>query len=118
MTRVKRGFVSRKRHKKTLALTKGCRGSSSRLFRPANQRKMKLLTLAYIGRRHKKRDFRRLWITRLNAAARQYGLSYSKLVFNCNQLSINMNRKCLSQLCIRDQFFFYDLLNQLKQANY
>ncbi|NEN95098.1 MAG: 50S ribosomal protein L20, partial [Moorea sp. SIO3I7] len=80
MTRVKRGNVARKRRKKILKLAKGFRGSHSKLFRIANQQVMKALRNAYRDRRKRKRDFRRLWITRINAAARQNGISYSQLM--------------------------------------
>ena len=80
MARVKRGNVARKRRKKVLKLAKGFRGSHSKLFRIANQQVMKALRYAYRDRRRRKRDFRRLWITRINAAARQQGMSYSRLI--------------------------------------
>jgi len=82
MTRVKRGNVARKRRKKILKLAKGFRGSHSTLFRTANQQVMKALRSAYRDRKNRKRDFRRLWITRINAAARLHGLSYSQLMGN------------------------------------
>ena len=80
MTRVKRGYVARKRRKKVLSLTKGFRGSSSILFRSANQRNMKALKYAYRDRRKMKREFRKLWIRRINAASRVYGVSYSEFI--------------------------------------
>ena len=94
MTRVKRGNVARKRRKKILKLAKGYRGSHSRLFRIANQQVMKALRNAYRDRRKRKRDFRRLWITRINAAARQHGLSYSRLMNQLKKSDIQLNRKC------------------------
>lgn len=102
MTRVKRGNVARKRRKKILKLAKGFRGSHSRLFRTANQQVMKALRNAYRDRRKRKRDFRRLWITRINAAARQHGLSYSKLMGALKKANIEINRKMLSQMAILD----------------
>jgi large subunit ribosomal protein L20 len=102
MTRVKRGNVARKRRKKILKLAKGFRGSHSRLFRTANQQVMKALRNAYRDRRKRKRDFRRLWITRINAAARQQGLSYSKLMGGLKKANIEINRKMLSQMAILD----------------
>ena len=110
MTRIKRGFVARKRRKKVLNLTKGFRGSSSVLFRPANQRKMKALCFAYRDRRQKKRSLRGLWITRINAAARLYDLNYSQFVYKLRQLNIHINRKWLAQLAIRDQNVFNELI--------
>ena len=102
MARVKRGNVARKRRKKILKLAKGFRGSHSKLFRTANQQVMKALRNAYRDRRKKKRDFRRLWITRINAAARMQGISYSQLINKLNKANINLNRKVLAQLAIQD----------------
>ncbi len=102
MTRVKRGNVARKRRKKILKLAKGFRGSHSKLFRTANQQVMKALRNAYRDRRKKKRDFRRLWITRINAAARMQGISYSQLINKLDKANINLNRKVLAQLAIQD----------------
>ena len=102
MTRVKRGNVARKRRKKILKLAKGFRGSHSKLFRTANQQVMKALRNAYRDRRKKKRDFRRLWITRINAAARMQGISYSQLINKLSKANINLNRKVLAQLAIQD----------------
>ncbi len=100
MTRVKRGNVARKRRKKILKLAKGFRGSHSKLFRTANQQVMKALRNSYRDRRNRKRDFRRLWITRINAAARLHGLSYSKLIYQLNKADIQLNRKMLAQLAM------------------
>lgn len=102
MTRVKRGNVARKRRKKILKLAKGFRGSHSKLFRTANQQVMKALRNAYRDRRKKKRDFRRLWITRINAAARLHGISYSQLINKLDKANILLNRKILAQLAIQD----------------
>jgi large subunit ribosomal protein L20 len=102
MTRVKRGNVARKRRKKILKLAKGFRGSHSTLFRTANQQVMKALRSAYRDRKKKKRDFRRLWIARINAAARLHGMSYSKLMGNLKKANIEINRKMLAQLAILD----------------
>lgn len=113
MTRVKRGFVARKRRKKILNLTKGFRGSSSVLFRPANQRKMKALCFAYRDRRQKKRSLRNLWIIRINAAVRLYNLNYSQFIYKLKQLNIHINRKWLAQLAIRDQQVFNELIKTL-----
>lgn len=110
MTRIKRGFVARKRRKKVLTLTKGFRGSSSVLFRPANQRKMKALRFSYRDRRQRKRDLRSLWITRINAAARLYNFNYSQFIYKLKQLNIHINRKWLAQLAIRDPKIFDALI--------
>jgi len=102
MTRVKRGNVARKRRKKILKLAKGFRGSHSRLFRIANQQVMKALRNAYRDRRKRKRDFRRLWITRINAAAHEHGMSYSRLMGNLKKANVELNRKSLAQLAVLD----------------
>jgi large subunit ribosomal protein L20 len=102
MTRVKRGNVARKRRNKILKLAKGFRGSHSTIFRTANQQVMKALRNAYRDRRKKKGDFRRLWITRINAAARQQGISYSQLSGKLKASGIELNRKMLAQLAILD----------------
>jgi len=106
MTRVKRGNVARKRRKKILKLAKGFRGSHSTLFRTANQQVMKALRSAYRDRKKRKRDFRRLWITRINAASRQHGLSYSQLMGNLKKANIQINRKMLAQMAIIDPTSF------------
>ncbi|MBW4592921.1 MAG: 50S ribosomal protein L20 [Brasilonema angustatum HA4187-MV1] len=106
MTRVKRGNVARKRRKKILKLAKGFRGSHSTLFRTANQRVMKALRNAYSDRKKRKRDFRRLWITRINAAARQHGLSYSQFIGNLKKADVQLNRKILAQLAVLDPASF------------
>ena len=102
MARVKRGNVARKRRNKILKMAKGFRGSHSRLFRIANQQVMKALRNAYRDRRKRKRDFRRLWITRVNAAVRQHGLSYSQFIGKLKKADIQINRKMLSQMAILD----------------
>ncbi|HEY9738348.1 MAG TPA: 50S ribosomal protein L20, partial [Trichocoleus sp.] len=102
MARVKRGNVARKRRNKILKLAKGFRGSHSKLFRTANQQVMKALRSAYRDRRRRKRDFRRLWITRINAAARQEGLSYSRLIGQLKKANIEINRKMLAQMAVLD----------------
>jgi large subunit ribosomal protein L20 len=116
MTRVKRGNVARKRRKKILKLAKGFRGSHSKLFRTANQQVMKALRNAYRDRRKKKRDFRRLWITRINAAARLNGLSYSKLINQLQKADITLNRKVLAQLAMVDPAAFAKIVETAKQA--
>jgi large subunit ribosomal protein L20 len=106
MTRVKRGNVARKHRNKILKLAKGFRGSHSKLYRTANQQVMKALRNAYRDRKKKKRDFRRLWITRINAAARQHGMSYSQLIGAMKKANIQLNRKMLAQIAILDPTSF------------
>lgn len=117
MTRVKRGNVARKRRKKILKLAKGFRGGSSRLFRTANQRVMKALRNAYRDRRLRKRDFRRLWIARINAAARLQGLTYSQLVGDLKKADVLLNRKMLAQLAILDPEAFSQVVTQVRRSN-
>jgi large subunit ribosomal protein L20 len=111
MARVKRGNVARKRRKKILKLAKGFRGSHSRLFRTANQQVMKALRNAYRDRRRRKRDFRRLWIARINAAARLNGTTYSQLIGKLKQADIQLNRKVLAQLAIVDPETFAQVVS-------
>jgi large subunit ribosomal protein L20 len=117
MSRVKRGNVARKRRKKILKLAKGFRGSHSKLFRTANQQVMKALRNAYRDRRKRKRDFRRLWITRINAAARMNGLSYSKLTHQLKQAEVGLNRKMLAQLAMSDPEAFTKVVEVAQSAN-
>ncbi|MBZ8182769.1 MAG: 50S ribosomal protein L20 [Oscillatoria sp. PMC 1051.18] len=116
MTRVKRGNVARKRRKKILKLAKGYRGSHSKLFRTANQQVMKALRNAYRDRRRRKRDFRRLWITRINAAARQNGMSYSQLIGKLKKADIQLNRKMLAHLAVLDPAAFTKVVEVASQA--
>jgi large subunit ribosomal protein L20 len=110
MVRVKRGNVARKRRKKVLQLAKGYRGAHSRLFRVANQQVMKALRYSYVGRKQKKRTFRKLWITRINSAARSHNLTYSKVIHNFKKSSIDLNRKMLAQIAILDNQTFKELI--------
>ena len=110
MVRVNRGNVARKRRKKILSLASGYRGAHSILFRVANQQVMKALKYAYIGRKQKKRIFRRIWISRINAASRLNGLSYSQLIHKIKQSNIDLNRKMLSQIAILDASTFKSLV--------
>ena len=110
MVRVKRGNVARKRRKKILQLAKGYRGAHSRLFRVANQQVMKALRYSYVGRKQKKRMFRKIWITRINAASRLNGLPYSRLIHNFKKSNIALNRKMLSQIAILDTHTFKELV--------
>ena len=113
MVRVKRGNVAKKRRKKILILAKGYRGAHSRLFRVANQQVMKALVYSYVGRKRKKRDFKKLWLCRVNAAARIEGLTYSKLASRLKQNSIDLNLKMLAQLALLDKQSFSVLVSQL-----
>ncbi|MEM6502803.1 MAG: 50S ribosomal protein L20 [Cyanobacteria bacterium P01_C01_bin.89] len=114
MARVKRGNVARKRRKKILKMAKGYRGSHSKLFRTANQQVMKALRNAYRDRRRRKRDFRRLWIARINAAARLNGVSYSKLIGGLKKAEIGLNRKMLAQLAVLDPETFAKVVEAAK----
>ena len=114
MARVKGGFVTRRRHKKVLKLAKGYFGSKHRLFKTANEHVMKSLMYAYRDRRQKKRDFRRLWIVRINAAARINGLSYSKLMHGLKLAGVEVNRKMLADLAVNDANAFTSLANTAK----
>ena len=116
MTRVKRGNVARKRRKKILKLAKGFRGSHSTLFRTANQQVMKALRYAYRDRKKRKRDFRRLWITRINAAVRQHGMSYSQFMGNLKKADIQINRKMLAQMAVLDPDGFGKIAEMAGQA--
>ena len=111
MVRVKRGNVARKRRKKILSLARGYKGAHSILFRIANQQVMKALRYSYIGRKQKKRIFRRLWIGRINAASRLNGLSYSQLIHKFKRSNINLNRKMLAQIAVLDISTFSYLIN-------
>jgi large subunit ribosomal protein L20 len=111
MVRVKRGNVARKRRKKILSLASGSRGAHSVLFRVANQQVMKALRYSYVGRKQKKRIFRRIWISRLNAASRLNGISYSQLIHKFKKANVNLNRKMLSQIAVLDTSTFKSLIN-------
>ncbi|MGI6485852.1 MAG: 50S ribosomal protein L20 [Tepidanaerobacteraceae bacterium] len=117
MPRVKRGVTAHKRHKKIINLAKGYRGSKSKLFRPANQAVLKALSHAYRGRKLRKRDFRKLWIARINAAARSNGLSYSKFINGLKKAGIQINRKMLSEMAINDVNGFSQLIDIAKANN-
>jgi large subunit ribosomal protein L20 len=115
MVRVKRGNVARKRRKKILQLAKGYRGAHSRLFRVANQQVMKALRYSYVGRKQKKRMFRKIWITRINAASRVNGVTYSRLIHNFKKSNITLNRKMLAQIAVLDSMTFNELVTVSKQ---
>ncbi len=114
MARVKGGVNAKKRHKRVLKQAKGYYGAKSKLFRPANQAVMKSLNYAYIGRKLRKRDFRKLWITRINAAARANGMSYSKFISGLKKANIEVNRKMLSEMAIHDAAGFTKLVEMAK----
>ncbi|MBC8123104.1 MAG: 50S ribosomal protein L20 [Gemmatimonadaceae bacterium] len=116
MVRVKRGNVARKRRNKVLKLAKGFRGSHSKLFTAANQQVMKALRYAYRHRKTKKRDFRSLWIVRINAAARNEGISYSRLVDGLKKANIELNRKMLAQLAVLDPSAFAQVAQVARTA--
>lgn len=116
MARVKRGVNAKKRHKKVLKQAKGYYGAKSKLFRTANQAVMKSLNYAYIGRKLRKRDFRKLWITRINAGARLNGMSYSKFINGLKKANIEVNRKMLSEMAIHDAAGFSKLVEIAKGA--
>ena len=113
MARVKRGNVARKRRSKILSLARGYKGSHSTLFRVANQQVMKALKYSYVGRKQKKRIFRKIWISRINAAARLNGLSYSRFIHKLKIENIDLNRKILAQLSICDSSTFKVLMNSM-----
>ncbi len=114
MARVKGGLNAKKRHNRVLKLAKGYRGARSKQYRVAKQSVMRALTSAYIGRKQRKRDFRRLWIARINAAARMNGLSYSKFIYGLKMAGVEMNRKVLSDLAISDAEGFAKLAELAK----
>lgn len=114
MARIKRGINTRKRHKKILKQAKGYFGAKSKLFKMANQAVMKSLNYAYIGRKQRKRDFRALWIQRINAAARLNGMSYSKFISGLKKANVEINRKMLSELAIHDAAAFSKLVEVAK----
>lgn len=114
MARVKRGVNAKKRHKNILKQSKGYFGAKSKLFRTANQAVMKSLNYSYIGRKQRKRDFRKLWITRINAATRLHGMSYSKFISGLKKAGVNINRKMLSEMAINDPQGFKELVDIAK----
>ncbi|AUW94253.1 MAG: 50S ribosomal protein L20 [Sulfobacillus thermosulfidooxidans] len=115
MARVKHGMVRHRRHKKILKMARGYRGARSRHFKPANEAVMHSLWYAYQHRKKRKGDFRRLWITRINAAARLNGLSYSKLMNGLHRAGIGLDRKILADLAVRDMDSFKVLVAKAKE---
>jgi len=117
MARVKRGTKLRRRHKKVLKLAKGYRGTRSKLYRTAIQVVRRALCYAYRDRKVKKRDFRTLWIQRINAAARAQGMPYSRFMNGLKKAGISLDRKQLSQIAIEDQSLFVALVQKAKAAS-
>ena len=116
MPRVKGGPRARRRHKKVLKLTKGQKGTKHALYRRANEAMLKSLWYAYRDRRNRKRDFRRLWITRINAAARLNGLSYSRFMHGLGKAGVEIDRKILAELAVNDADAFAKLAEVAKGA--
>ena len=114
MPRVKRGVTARARHKKVLALAKGFRGRRKNVSRVAKQAVMKASQYAYRDRRNKKRDFRRLWIARINAAARECGITYSQFINGMNKAGITLDRKVLADIAVHDKAAFAGIVEQAK----
>lgn len=116
MPRVKRGVTARQRHKKVLKLTKGQWGSKSRLYRRAHEAMLKSLSYAYRDRRARKADFRRLWITRINAAAREAGITYGRLIEGLKRAGVEIDRKVLAELAVSDSTAFNRLVETARGA--
>lgn len=116
MARVKGAMMTHKRHKKTLKLAKGYFGGKSKLFKTANEAVMKSLSYAYVGRKLKKRDFRSLWIARINAQAKVNGINYSRFMYGLKKSGISLNRKMLAELAVSDPAAFADLAEKAKAA--
>ncbi|MBQ9313492.1 MAG: 50S ribosomal protein L20 [Clostridia bacterium] len=114
MARVKTGKITRKKHKKILKLAKGYYGAKSIRFRMAKQAVMKSGQYAYVGRKLRKRDFRRLWIARINAAARANGINYSTLINGMKKSNINVNRKMLAEMAVNDPKAFSEIVAAIK----
>ena len=116
MARVKRGVTAHRRHKKVLKQAKGYFGMKSKIFRPANQQVMKSLAYSYAHRKRRKRDFRRLWIQRINAAARIEGMSYSRFISGLKSSGIDVNRKMLADMAVNDREGFSALVKVAKEG--
>ena len=116
MTRVKGGVVTRQHHKKVLKFNKGNMGSRSTLFKRANETMLKAMWYATRDRKNRKRDLRKLWISRINAASRINGLSYSKFIYGMKQANIQLNRKMLADMAVRDPKAFAEVVAQAKSA--
>ncbi|MBQ7574091.1 MAG: 50S ribosomal protein L20 [Clostridia bacterium] len=116
MARVKGALNTRKKHKKILKLAKGYYGAQSKQYRTANQAVMRAMQNAYVGRKRRKRDFRRLWITRISAAAKMNGMNYSTFMAGLKKAGVEMNRKVLSEIAIADEKAFAKLVEMAKNA--
>ncbi|MBU0744342.1 MAG: 50S ribosomal protein L20 [Gammaproteobacteria bacterium] len=116
MPRVKRGVTARARHKKVLKKAKGYYGARSRVFRTAKQAVIKAGQYAYQGRKQRKREFRALWIIRINAAVCLYGLSYSKFIAGLKRTEIEIDRKILADMAVNDKVAFAAIVDKVKQA--
>ena len=116
MARVKGGLNAKKKHNRVLKMAKGYRGARSKQYRIAKQSVMRALTSSYAGRKERKRQFRQLWIARINAAARQNGLSYSRLIDGLKKASIEIDRKILSDIAVHDKLAFTALVEKAKAA--
>ncbi len=116
MARVKTARITKKKHKKILKQAKGYFGAKSIRFRNANQAVLKSMSYAYVGRKDKKSDFRKLWITRINAASRQNGTTYSKLMAGLKKNNISINRKMLAELAVNDSEAFTELVKAATKA--
>ena len=116
MARVKGALNTRKRHKKILKLAKGFRGAESKQFRIANQAVMRSMQNAYVGRKRRKRDFRRLWITRISAACKQNGMNYSTFMNGLNKAGVQINRKMLADVAVNDEAGFANLVKTAQKA--
>jgi large subunit ribosomal protein L20 len=116
MARIKGGMNAKKKHNRVLKLAKGYRGARSNQYRVAKQSVMRALTSSYAGRKEKKRQFRQLWITRINAAARINGLSYSKFMFGLKKANVDLNRKVLAEIAVNDAEGFANLADVAKKA--
>ena len=116
MARVKKGVNAHKRHKKVLKQAKGFYGRKNNTFRAANPAVMRSLSAAFVGRKNKKREYRRLWIARINAGARANGISYSRLMDGLHKANVNVNRKILADLAVNDPAAFAKLVEAAKKA--
>jgi len=116
MARVKRGVTAHKRHKRLLNAAEGRRGTRSRLVKPAREAQLHAMAYAYVGRKQRKRQMRALWITRLNAAARLNGVSYSKFINGLKKAGVTIDRKILADICVRDAATFARIAEVAKAA--
>ena len=116
MARVKTAKITRRRHKKVLKQAKGYYGAKHYRFRNANQAVLKSLSYSYVGRKDRKSDFRKLWIARINAAARMNGITYSKLIAGLKKANVTINRKMLAEIAVNDEKAFTEIVNIAKNA--